>query len=375
MKADNKNLVARSVINRYEFFLMIFLWGINLYYMGKNSSIYRAEFKLIMLGANLSGIFSVFVRRKITLKMFLVYFAILMYSVYSWRAFKNYSFLTIFICMIACENINTDKLLKLVFYSSFSFLVLFQIIGIGASYNTLGLQVSIVILLYISNKKCNLKTIHYIILVFFLVIATVVSTSRSLLLITLIALALCASIKNRIGRKLITSKITIIFFPFCFLTNFFLAECAGNSNVPIIGEILPEGINNIIISFSHVLDKAMNWRLSLTSQSMKIFGFSLLGGNVDLDLLHIDENSYFYIDSGYTIMLQNWGAIFSALFLLFMTIIMYYFVKIKRYDLIISGICIALWTLNEPILNLVNYNFIIFFSAKAIRYIRCLQIQ
>ena len=108
---------------------------------------------------------------------------------------------------------------------------------------------------------------------------------------------------------------------------------------------------------------------------MKIFGFSLLGGNVDLDLLHIDENSYFYIDSGYTIMLQNWGAIFSALFLLFMTIIMYYFVKIKRYDLIISGICIALWTLNEPILNLVNYNFIIFFSAKAIRYIRCLQIQ
>ena len=75
MKADNKNLVARSVINRYEFFLMIFLWGINLYYMGKNSSIYRAEFKLIMLGANLSGIFSVFVRRKITLKIFLVYFA------------------------------------------------------------------------------------------------------------------------------------------------------------------------------------------------------------------------------------------------------------------------------------------------------------
>ena len=113
----------------------------------------------------------------------------------------------------------------------------------------------------------------------------------------------------------------------------------------------------------------MSWRLSLTKQALNYFGFSMIGGNIDMDSIQLDEHSYFYIDSGYTYMLLAWGVIFSIMFLVLMTIIMHYFVQIQRYDLIIAGICIALWGANEPILNLVNWNFIILFGGQAIKYL------
>lgn len=365
--------ILKSVHNmfekKYEFFFFNFILGINLFYILKNSLLYVENVKIILLLANICGILSIYIRKKVNSRMMIIYLGILVITIFYFGLYRNYSFLTIFVCLIACEEIDADKLIKYFLYSGLVLFIPLQILGVGSSKNTLGLQISILILMYISTKKCNLTLLQYICLGIVLISATVISTSKALFVITTTALFLTIIKQTQAGKKFLRSKFSIYIFPICFFANFFLAERTVDSNGPLIGTLIPRGINAIIVNLSKLLDKAMSWRLSLTKQALNYFGFSMIGGNIDMDSIQLDEHSYFYIDSGYTYMLLAWGVIFSIMFLVLMTIIMHYFVQIQRYDLIIAGICIALWGANEPILNLVNWNFIILFGGQAIKYL------
>ena len=57
---------------------------------------------------------------------------------------------------------------------------------------------------------------------------------------------------------------------------------------------------------------------------------------------------------------------FLVLFLGLMTLLMVYFRKHKRFDLTLCGVGLALWAINEPVLNMICENFLLLFAGKMV---------
>lgn len=353
-------------VKQQDMWLFLLIFGVSLYYVLKNSSIYVEQFKLILLSGDMAGLAYIAGKKWYAKKVLLMYASFLVISVFYFLLLNNYSILTIFVFMIVCVEEDIDKVINQLFYSNVFLLLLFFILGIGAEDNMLALQMSSLLLLYICKKRAKLSLFSLLFLILMGFPLAGVLNSGSMGVILFIAIVLIVLRKFRFGTRILKNKVIAFVFPICFLLNFFFAECVGKLKVPLIGNILPFSWNNAIISLSMLLDSAMSYRLSLTSKSLEYFGFSLWGGDIDLESLKLNQYTYFYLDSGYANLLQDWGIIFSILFLSFLTIIMFYFMKQERYDLIISGICIALWALNEPVLNIVPWNFIIIFGGQGV---------
>lgn len=117
----------------------------------------------------------------------------------------------------------------------------------------------------------------------------------------------------------------------------------------------------------NLLDKALNYRMSLSNISLNLFGFKLYGNVLNPDHPQL-IGSYFNVDSGYLQVLQCQGLIIFITILLSFTIIMFYFYRTHKTNLIIIGLTIALWAINEDILLSPVGNILWIFLPEAINY-------
>lgn len=356
-------------IKKQSALMMIMVIGMCLYYALKNSFIYLEIFKLLLLIANLCGIVLIIGNHKKVSRTKLLLFVILTaISIYYFILLNNYSVLTMIISMLVFMENDIDYAFDIMFWANLVFDAGIALLHLRAWDNTLGMQVGILLLLYLCKKRGKLKLLHYVVVLLIAVVFSTFTGNKTVTVVLFLVLPINFISRYNWGQSILKSWVIKLIFPICCVLNYFFAECVGNLSVPIIGNIISPTWNNHVVAFAKVLDYLMSSRLILTYQSLQYFGFSLFGGNIDVESLNLDEHSYFYLDSGYAHILQGWGLIFLLLLLIVMTLIMCYFIKIERYDLVTIGIAIALWAVNEPILNIVCWNFAILYGGRAIYY-------
>ena len=151
--------------------------------------------------------------------------------------------------------------------------------------------------------------------------------------------------------------------------NIYLALSIHNYGLLYLNKILPNSFNAFIENLLNRIDSLMSYRLSLSNISLNLFGFKLYANVLNPDHIQL-KGSYFNVDSGYLQILQGQGLIMLILILILLTIIMFYFCQIHRWDLIIIGITISLWAINEDILISPIGNILWLYLPQAILYLK-----
>ncbi|HFI0456361.1 TPA: polymerase, partial [Streptococcus suis] len=111
------------------------------------------------------------------------------------------------------------------------------------------------------------------------------------------------------------------------------------------------------------LDKFLGGRIYLASKSLSMYGFNLLGRNIQWVGNGLSAEgqrstmSYFYVDNMYIQVLQKYGLIFLVIFLTVMTITMLILYRKKQYLLLVCLVILAFHaTIDDLTFNL-HYNF------------------
>lgn len=352
-------------IKQKDLYTDLFIICIMLYYALRRSVIYRESFKIILLLGILIGFFKILKTMKFNksqlLKIVLFSFAII--SLYF--ILNNISLLIILFGMIICSDINIYHLLKVSVIYKLIFTFLFWLLRIYNRGNVLGIEIGIVVLLFIAMKNGRLAIKEVIWIVSLIIIGVYMSNgSGSFIAIMALALFFIFFLGKRIVQRILETVFVRYIFPICFFLNVFFALCVNESSMPWIGKYFPETINNFFIWLAGLLDLTMSYRLSLSKVSLEQFGVKWIGKTIDASVFATDLNSYFYLDSGYLNMVQGWGILFVIVIMIFFVYIMTYLVKNKAYGLVIAGICIAFWGINEPILTYIDWNFLLLIGGE-----------
>ncbi|WP_105116931.1 polymerase [Streptococcus suis] len=136
--------------------------------------------------------------------------------------------------------------------------------------------------------------------------------------------------------------------------------------------------NQYIFSANWILslDKFLGGRIYLASKSLSMYGFGLLGRNIQWigNGLNADGQrstmSYLYVDNMYIQVLQKYGLLFLIIFLCLMTISMFILYQRKQYLLLSTLILLAFHaTIDDLTFNL-HYNFFIVFLSLPFTYLK-----
>ena len=347
-----------------EYVLFAGIALLSLFYGLKTTVLSQDRDKLILLAADLLALGSALLRGRYSLKQLGTYGLFAALSLLYFAITKNYSILTICAFAVACVEADSDKTLNFLFWCEALFFGVFLVAGVMYSGNRIGMQLSVLQLLYIARRKGKLNPLEYAVWALADVMSALVFSSKAAGAIGLAVLLGTALLRVHGWRRVLSGWVITGIFPLCFLGNLFFAKCVGLRTVPVLGPYLPGAVNRAVLFVADKLDAAMSWRLSLTAQSLDYFGCALFGSTMDVDSLQLDANSFFYLDSGYFNLLQRWGVVFLVLFLGLMTLLMVYFRKQKRFDLTLCGVGLALWAINEPVLNMICENFLLLFAGK-----------
>lgn len=344
--------------------LMIFLAV--LYYVLKMSTVYQEAYKVILFLANFFGVLKIVSKQKYNKKLIYISIIGLIISVVGFLVIHNYSLLTLFVFSVVCAQEDKNQIISLLMNSILICLLFLCVIGKAPEGNILGMETGIIMLLYVCKKKGKLSVFSALIMGLISLSVSYITSSKVVGVVMIVVLVLLLLSKFKFGKALLTSKFVELIFPISCFFNFYLAFIRGMEKIPFLSAFIPRNVETLVVSLAKIIDAAMSWRLILTFQSLGYFGFSFIGGNVDVQSMGFDENTYFYLDSGYADILQRWGLFFLIVFLVLLTIIMKYFIKHKSYEMVVAGVALALWSVNEPILNIVVWNFLIIFSVQAI---------
>lgn len=124
------------------------------------------------------------------------------------------------------------------------------------------------------------------------------------------------------------------------------------------------------------LDKFLGSRIYLASKSLSMYGFGLLGKNIQWvgNGLNVDGQrstmSYLYVDNMYIQVLQRYGLLFLIIFLCLMTVSMLILYKRKQYLLLLTLALLAFHSTIDDLTFNLHYNFFIVFLSLPFAYLK-----
>lgn len=264
--------------------------------------------------------------------------------------------------------IDETKIINCVLYSKVIALVLVVITGGYNHINLLAAHSGMIILLYMCKHKNKFNKLKFLLIIVCYVLLCVVSASGSLVIGLGFALLfeLILLVFPKTTKKILNSLFVKIFFPICFFSNLLLVICYKTYELPGVLNQLNYPIKRLIYQITIKLNDFFTGRLSLAQFSLREFGYSFLGGDIDSYSNFMYKGHYFNLDSGMIWLLQGSGILVTSVFLITMTLIMISFIKRKEYQYAIALMTISLWGINEDIVRSVGVNFMILFIGKAI---------
>lgn len=320
----------------------------------------------LMYGAVIVGIVSIVYSFKSSIKSFLWLAIITLGIFFLFIQYSDTRMMLAIIGILVCYNLDKNHMLKNMLHIKMFCFLCILLAGGYRHINGAAVQAGVILLLYICTKqKINLQ--QYIFVIAWYVFFALYTKSGSFGICIITGILLMILCQLEVGKKICRSKVVWFIYPICMFLNYFLVVGIGEPKIPFIGDYLSNKINAIYIVVIKFLDEFMSYRLSLANYSLGKFGVSFFGGNVDYSLLD-SGIGYFHLDSGYFWLLQGFGIIMTVLFLIISVILMRYFCETQKYYLIISGIVIALWSVNEDVLVGIGINFLLLYFGEAIDY-------
>ena len=353
-------LRAKKNILVYAYVNLVYL-----YYILQLSTIDETYIKLTLLFSYL--IFPlILVAKKIQFKNIILIGLICLSGYALTRLDSRYlSIITIFFVLWE-ENIS--HLFKSLMTTSTISLLISIIIGVD---HINGLCIGLGLLTYLLFLSTNFKNNNiyiYILIGINILLFGFIKAGQAIICINfcfILILLLKYSKKSYIPNKKIWSTSFLV----CAALNIYLALSTHNHGLMYLNNILPSSFNTFVENLLNKIDTLMSYRLSLSNISLNLFGFKLYGNVLNPNHPQL-KDAYFNVDSGYLQILQSQGFIIFIVIMILLTIIMVYFCQIRRWDLIIIGITISLWGINEDILVSPIGNILWLYLPQALDYFR-----
>ena len=359
---------GRLTIKKSDVILYLYLGLITFYYTLNSTVIMPKNFSRILIIALFLGCIQIIKFIKLNLKVLIPILSIVIYIIYTYMHLHDTRIIVIFVSFLCVIPCNIEQIINVLFYLKLISLFLVILIGRTGHINQFALHAGIVILLYIckNEKKIIQFYIKCIVILCSVVLLYLYTKSGS----AIICLSICYFIfifkRKKRMMNFLTCKFILLIFPTMSFLNYFFALCLGLNRIPIIGLFLSSAINRSFMNIVNFVDQITSSRLTLALYSIRKFGSSWFGGNVDYNILKLQGVEYFNLDSGYMWLLQGGGYIMTVLLMICLVLIMKYLIKYKAYNYIIAGIGIALWAFNEDMLISVGTNFLWLFVGKAL---------
>ena len=346
-------------IKSKELFAVLFGIFLTLFYSLEGTNLYSNEMKKLLGIAIVCGIVAVLHKTTYNVKLFI---SLIIYIIFQFVLYNATGDTRLFISSLALlvgVNVDYQVILKGMLWTKlFSFIVVMLFVGYN-HINGVALHLEILILLYISSKEEKIKRHDIFGIIFLYIISSFYTNTGSMILCGGIMVFLLIFRNNKKEEKMLYSKMTCYIFLSAMLLNIIFVMfrlITLKANIFIV---------NYIIDF---VDEMTTSRLTLAAYSIKKFGISLIGGNIDYSKLDVGEGKYFNLDSGYMWLIQGCGIILSVVFIYLTIIMIKYLIETKKKMMIISVIVIALWAINEDILMSIGTNFGFLVMGNAINY-------
>lgn len=350
----------------------ISLFLIMSFYTLNNTKLWSGDVKILLFMGLVFGIgkMAISVKRipqiKSRNRAFLFLLVVSGIFVFRFLRYKDTRLLIALFTMFMGIDVEPEKSIRIMFYAKLPMFLLAVLIGGYGHINGAALHGGMVVLLYICMREGNLKaTDFFVILIPYLLLAVYTKSSSLVFGIGLAILALFL-IKKRPVRKVLISKFMVCIFPITLILNYLFAITIRENGVPFIGNLLPDFVNKTFFQLIRWIDIATRSRITLAEASIQKFGVSLWGGNVDYG--QIWPGVYFNLDSGMMWLIQGWGLLVTAVFIVMSVMLMKYLIGTRRCHYVIAALIIALWATQEDMLVSVGTNFLMIFMGQAVYY-------
>lgn len=348
-----------------DIFALMFIYCTSAFYVLKDSHLKFPEMKYLVIFSVICGLFYIFKEYEIRsrYKWLLILFGVII--VLTTLKIRDSRLAISYLAILVGIKLEEDKMVENLFYSRLCFFILAMITGGVGHINGVAINAGVLLLLYIVKQKNSAFIVDKLVIIFVYIIAALYTKSGSLIICGGIAISFFLLSNLNYIKKIMTSKITMYIYPIVLGINVLLCVLISNRYFTWIRIIFPniDVFNGIFLT---KIDQFTSWRLTLGGESLHRYGISLLGGNVNFDLINENETVYFNLDSGMLWLLQGWGILITVLFMILITIMMKRFIKKEKYYYIIASVCIALWAMNEDILVSIGGNFMFFFLGKSL---------
>lgn len=342
------------------------------YYTLQGSNLYSDSLKIMLAFSIFSGIMAftltLFMRlKRSAFKVFI--FGILLFTVFMRFFLAIDDTRTLFFALEIMVSFSSTmhQLINYAFWTKLIFILPVLATGGYHHINGLSLHMGVLLLLFVSKAELKLKIKQIILLFVLYAIFFVLTDSGSFKICIGLLLFLVLMSKIKFGEKIIKSKLWTAVFPVMMFFNVYAALNLEQKKLLIIGNLLSEKTNEKAHALIQFLDKYTTGRITLGCYSLKVFGISALGGNVDYTKLNLQSDQYFNLDSGYLWLLQGWGWIATILIMGLFCILMWRLIEKKEINIIICAIAISCWAINEDMFLSIGTNFLILLIGPSIR--------
>lgn len=329
-----------------------------IFYTLQGSKLYSGRLKILLLIAAVMAVFAITkkTKKKITQQALLltVFGALVSISIINTQDSR------VLIALLAVGiglAYDLKEIMMTVFITKLGTFLAVMLAGGYSHINGVALQSGVLILLYITIMeefgKGNFFGLIGCVLSY--VIFSLYTKSGSLIICGGFAILALLLKNQKFIRKLLLSEIFRFTFLILLSVNVICANLFYKKNSLVVSKIL------------NILDVFVTHRIELASYSLKHFGVSWLGGNVEYDLQSFVSGSYFNLDSGYMWLLQGGGILLTIVFILGTIVMLTYFLKKEKYSMMVVSIAIALWAMNEDILLSIGTNFLLYYIGVALK--------
>lgn len=342
------------------------------YYTLTNTMIYMSIFKIFLV-VSLISFFLYFIQilaldqLKILKKSFFFLVILITSTCVSMIMYGDTRILFIAISVFIGIYLDEQTILTTLFWTKFFWMIIILFTGGYVHINLLALNVGTLILMYICCIKERINNFKILILSIIYWCFLIYTNSGAFLIgVGITIIMLIAKNKSKRFRKILLSKLIIYIYPICLFINWYLSYGFYRSEMPFIGWLLPQSINDLYFKFLYLLNDMVSGRISLANLSLKYFGISIWGGNINYSGYDIG-GQYFNLDSGMIWLLQGFGIVITIVIMYLLVFMMRFLVERKAYNYIISGIVIALWAMNEEMLMYISTNFMFFLIGTSLK--------
>lgn len=234
-----------------------------------------------------------------------------------------------------------------------------NVIGYGLGFlhpNQLAYTIGSLFLIYLCIRKKKIYFPGFIVLCGLLYCSYLVTKSRSLIIIVMLAILFRLLVDGKKSEKKFPKFLNVIGVlampvaaTISLVLPMFMNTATGR------GRVILYAINGLIGSrFTHI------------SRIYDLYPLTPFGGVIIFDKLQ-ELFNYSIVDNGYVTILFEFGVIGLVLFLTLYFIATRSLIKNKQYYYVIAIICLSLWGINENILRSFSIDFAVMFWAEILR--------